>query len=139
MNLLAVLLLASFSGKFQGTGKAVFKSGRVYECKEIFLNIKESATDFQLIEGGYRCGDLLNTSFDPYKFSIKNGELVYQGKVYGKISDKELSYSVYDPEDGSTYYLTLERSSDGIHYLEKWHDGEQIALTVEGKLGPFRP
>lgn len=134
MQLLAILLLASFSGKFSGTGKATFKSGRTYECREIFLNIKESPTEFRLSHGGYKCGDLLQTEFDPYKFSIVNGDLVHQGKVYGRISEKELSYSVYDPEDGSTYYLTLTRDATGIHYLEKWHDGEQIALTVEGKL-----
>lgn len=134
MGLFAIILLASFSGKFSGTGKATFKSGRVYECREIFLNIKQSPQEFRLSQGGYNCGDLLNTEFDPFKFSIVNGDLVHENKIYGKISEKELSYSVYDPEDGSTYYLTLSKNAEGIHYLEKWHDGEEIALTVEGNL-----
>lgn len=137
MQLLAILFLASFSGNFSGTGKATFKSGRVYDCREIFLSMKESPAEFRLSQGGYKCGDLLHTEFDPFKFSIINGELVHQGKVFGTITQDELSYSVFDPEDGSTYNLRLNKTGTGIHYLERWHDGETIALVVEGNLAPL--
>lgn len=125
---------ATFSGSFQGGGKAKFKSGRSYPCHEIFLRLEETQEYFRLREGGYKCGGLLNAEFDPFRFMIQDGRLVHQGETFGTINNEELTYSVYDPADGSTYRLRLTFSGDELHYFEDWHDGHEIALTVEGVL-----
>lgn len=136
--LLTCLLLSlnafSFSGKYSGQGKAMFKSGKSYDCREIFLHLSTTQFNFSLKEGGYNCGDFLKASFDSFSFNIKDGKLFHEGKAYGEINEKGLWYEVFDPEDGSTYRLNLFRTSSGLEYLEQWHDGETTALTVKGTL-----
>jgi hypothetical protein len=134
MLVLETLLLATFSGSFFGTGKATYKNGHTYKCREISIRLDQKIDMLRLRDGGYQCGDFLNAAFDPFRFTIEEGKLIHEGQVYGKISDSELSYSVYDPEDQSTYFLTLTKTTLGLQYLEKWHDGQTIALTVSGDL-----
>lgn len=133
--LLTSTITHAFTGSFSGQGKAVFASGRIYECPEIFLRLETSKDLFRLREGGYKCGGLLQASFDPFKLSIRDGKLWNQNDELGSISNREVKYQIYDPEDGSTYFLTLTKNSQGeIHYYEQWHDGEKIALTIKGLL-----
>lgn len=117
-------------------GKAVYSSGKIYECQEIFLDVRTTKDQFQLNDGGYRCGDLLHASFDPFKFIIKDGKLTHHDEVMGTITDSELKYEAHDPDDGSTYRLKLIQVNTDIEYFEEWFDGEKIALTVKGKLSP---
>lgn len=131
--LISVPTFAQFSGKFSGQGTAIFHTGKRYECSEIFLKLATSPKLFTLHQGGYNCG-FLKASFDPFSFSIKNGKLFYGNLEMGGISDKELTYHYFDPEDGSTYYLTLTNDNGQIHYSEEWYDGEKTALTVKGDL-----
>lgn len=132
MNLFLFFLF--FSGSFSGTGEAHFKSGRKYLCQEIFLRLETTQTMFRLREGGYSCGDLLKASFDPFKMMVQNGQLFHENQVLGSISQEKLSYEIYDPEDGSTYSLKLIRTQDGMNYHEEWHDGETVALKIQGNL-----
>lgn len=125
----------AFTGSFSGQGKAVFASGRIYECPEVFLRLETSKDLFRLREGGYKCEGLLQASFDPFKLSIRDGKLWNNNDELGTISSQEIKYQIYDPQDGSTYYLTLTKNSHGeIQYHEEWHDGEKIALTIKGLL-----
>ena len=133
--LLSLPVYANFSGKFSGTGRAVFSTGRVYECREIFLDLENTNEKFSLHEGGYRCGDLLHASYDPFFLTIRNGKLFHQETELGSISNKKLTYTIIDLSDGSTFRLTLQKNEENqIHYLEEWHDGEKIALTIKGTL-----
>ena len=126
---------ASFTGSFSGSGTAVFASGRTYQCSEIFLRLETTPELFRLRGGGYNCGGLLNASFDPFKMSIRNGKLWNLDEELGSINDREIKYQIYDPADGSTYFLTLTKTQQGeILYHEQWHDGEKIALTIKGTL-----
>lgn len=138
MNAFLFLLLFQFNGQFSGTGKASFSSGRTYECKEIFLNLKTSVQEFRLIDGGYKCGDLLHASFDPFRMTIKEGRLFDGNDELGTITEDELKYEIFDPEDGSTYRLKLSREDGQLHYYEEWHDGEKIALKINGFLHPLK-
>lgn len=132
--LISTPLWASFNGSYSGSGKAVFASGTEYECSEIFLRLESDEEFFRLREGGYIC-DLLQAGFDSFKMAIKNGELWHEEQKFGTISEKDLSYKIYDPADGSTYNLHLKKiGSSQIHYHEEWHDGEKIALTIKGIL-----
>lgn len=136
--LISFQVQASFTGSYSGTGRAVFASGRGHECTEIFLRLETTTDLFRLRDGGYKCGGLLNASFDPFKMSIRAGKLWHLEQELGTISDNEINYQIYDPEDGSTYYLTLTKNERGeIQYYERWHDGEKIALTVKGQLSRF--
>lgn len=128
---------AGFTGKFSGSGRAVFHSGKHYECSEVFLELETTPQAFKLHQGGYSCG-FLKASFDAFEFSIKNGKLFHGDMEMGEVSEKKLEYHYYDPEDGSTYYLTLMADNENkIQYLEEWHDGEKIALRVKGDLKPL--
>lgn len=132
--LLSFPVFADFNGKYSGTGAAVFHTGKRYECTEVFLDVDTSEKSFKLYQGGYICG-FLKAAFDAFEFTIKDGVLFHGELEMGSISQKELKYHYYDPEDGSTFYLTLLKDNEGqIHYLEEWHDGEKIALTVKGDL-----
>lgn len=124
----------AFTGTFQGKGIAKFKSGRSYECEEIFLRMDVSTEFFKLREGGYNCSGFLNAQFDAFKMMILNGQLLNNNEVLGQITDKELSYQIFDPEDGSTYRLELSMINHELHYREEWHDGKEIALVVLGTL-----
>lgn len=144
MKLFALLLLttnafAGFTGSFSGQGEAVFASGRRWPCHEVFLRIETRPGLFRLREGGYNCGELLNANFDPFKMTIRDGSLFDHDTKLGTITDQELDYRIYDPEDGSTYHLKLKKIDDDIQYFEEWHDGEKIALTVKGKLSKIKP
>lgn len=126
---------AQFSGDYTGTGTAVFKSGRQYECSEIYLRLEQTQNLFRLRDGGYHCGDLLQASFDPFKLTIRDGKLWNVEEELGSVNEQILTYKIFDPEDGSTYQLKLTKlPSGGIHYYEDWHDGEAIALKVHGDL-----
>src|SRR3989344_8391106 len=134
---LSLPALAGFHGRYSGKGLAVFHSGNRYECTEIFLRLETSATEFQLQEGGYNCG-FLKASFDAFKLSIRNGKLYHKEQELGSISQNEIKYSIYDPEDGSTYFLTLKlNDSQEISYDERWYDGQKWALTLKGNLLPL--
>lgn len=136
MHLLFALF---FSGTFMGSGKALFASGKTYQCREIFLQIKSTPSDFKLSEGGYKCEDL-EASFDPFRFSIVKGDLVHENRVYGNISQDILEYRMYDGSDDSTYHLKLQRiSSYEFSYLEEWFDGDKLALTIQGALKTKTP
>lgn len=124
---------AQFNGMYSGTGSAVYHSGNRYECTEIFLRLETSASFLKIREGGYNCG-FLKASFDAFKLTIKDGKLFHQNQQLGSITDQVVEYQVFDPEDGSTYFLNLRNENNEIHYVEKWHDGEKIALTVKGVL-----
>ena len=132
--LLTPLLGFSMSGKFSGKGVARYASGREYPCSEIFLSLHKTPERFYLNEGGYICG-LLQAGFDHFQMDIKNGELFHQGQKLGEISDHKITYSIFDPEDNSTYFFTFTKlEQNKFHYFEEWHDGEKIALKVEGFL-----
>ncbi len=132
--LLSLPLYASFTGSYSGTGRAVFASGRVYECSDIFLRMHVDAENFRLREGGYICG-ILQASFDAYRLTIKDGSLWHKDKLLGIINEQEMRYEIFDPLDGSTYRLQLYKKGPyEIAYFEEWHDGEKIALTVKGRL-----
>lgn len=134
---LSLPALAGFQGRYSGKGQAVFHNGNRYECTEIFLKLKTSESDFHLKEGGYNCG-FLKASFDAFKLTIKNGKLYHREQELGSISQDEVKYSVYDPEDGSTYFLALKlNDSHEIFYDERWHDGRKWALTLKGHLLPL--
>lgn len=125
---------ASFTGSYSGTGRAVFASGRIYECSDIFLRLEVDAHNFRLREGGYICG-ILQASFDAYRLTIKDGQLWHQDQLLGRITQEEMNYEIFDPTDGSTYRLQLSHHAPNeITYFEEWHDGEKIALTVKGRL-----
>ena len=125
---------ASFSGSYSGPGRAVFASGRVYECSEIFLRMAVDSENFRLREGGYICG-MLQASFDAYRLTIKDGSLWHKDQLLGQIDEQVMSYEIFDPQDGSTYRLRLHKNGpQEIAYFEEWHDGEKIALTVKGLL-----
>ena len=126
--------LAQFNGSFSGSGEAFFASGRRYQCTEIFLRLETTLEVFRLREGGYKCGGFLNAEFDPFRLSIRGGGLFHLEQQLGHISENQLDYQIFDPQDGSTYYLTLNREGDAISYFERWHDGEKIALTIRGIL-----
>jgi hypothetical protein len=133
--LASLSVFAQWNGSFIGEGRAVFASGRVYECSEIFLRLERSTDAFRFREGGYACGDLLQAAFDAFKFTLKGNKLFIKDQEVGTVTDEKFDYSLFDPEDGSTYHLELTRNSAGeIFYEENWHDGERIALTVKGLL-----
>lgn len=138
MNALLFLLLFQFSGQYSGTGTAAFSSGRTYECREIFLSLETTEELFRLRDGGYKCGDLLHASFDPFRMTIRDGRLFNGADELGTISSDELKYEIFDPEDGSTYKLKLTKEESQIHYYEEWHDGEKIALKINGFLSPVK-
>ena len=124
---------ANFSGKFQGTGQAIFRSGKLYPCTEIYLHLKQDENSFKLIDGGYRCG-LLQASFDPFTMTVKGEDLFIKDVPVGKITRESLSYSLLDPDDGSTYTLKLKKKDNSIEYSELWVDQVSKALTVDGLL-----
>jgi hypothetical protein len=138
VNVLLFLLFFQFNGKFSGTGTAAYSSGRTYACREIFLSLETNPTLFRLKDGGYKCGDLLHASFDPFRMTIKEGRLFDGNDELGTITDDELKYEIFDPEDGSTYRLKLSMETGKIHYYEEWHDGEKIALKINGLLSPVK-
>lgn len=136
--LISFPVFADFNGKFSGTGAAVFHSGKRYDCTEVFLDLESSQTSFKLHQRGYICG-FLKASFDAFEFKVKEGKLYYGDLEMGEISDQELNYHYYDPQDNSTYFLTLTQDGEGgIHYLKEWYDGEKLALTVKGKLSALK-
>ena len=115
--LISFPVFAEFNGKFSGTGAAVFHTGKRYECTEVFLDLETSKESFRLHQGGYICG-FLKASFDAFEFRIQEGKLYYGDLEMGEVSKQQLSYHYYDPEDNSTYYLTLTKDDKGgIHYL----------------------
>jgi hypothetical protein len=132
--LISTSVFADFNGSFSGSGEAIFASGRRYQCSEIFLRLETSAELFRLREGGYKCGGFLNASFDPFKLRIRDGRLYHKDQELGLISEKEMEYQIYDPEDGSTYFLSLKWVDEQLLYSETWHDGKKIALVVRGTL-----
>lgn len=134
----AFLFLLLFNGHYSGKGQAVFSSGRSYDCKEIFLSMATTSAEFKLKDGGYKCGDLLHASFDPFRMTVKQGKLYDGSTELGTISDKELNYKIFDPEDGSTYHLNLRYDLEKLQYTEEWHDGEKIALKINGLLSPLK-
>lgn len=136
MNTLLLLLLLQFNGNFSGKGIAAFSSGRTYNCQEIFLSLATTPYMFRLKDGGYRCGDLLHASFDPFRMNVKEGKLFDGSDELGTIDTNGLQYEIFDPEDGSTYSLTLTKENNGLRYHEEWHDGEKIALKINGYLTP---
>lgn len=138
MNAFLFFLLFQFNGKFSGTGTAAFSSGRTYECREIFLSLQTTEELFRLRDGGYKCGDLLHASFEPFRMTIRDGRLFNGTEELGTISSDELKYEIFDPEDGSTYKLKLTKEESQIHYYEEWHDGEKIALKINGFLSPVK-
>ncbi|HLT22944.1 MAG TPA: hypothetical protein VKZ84_05860 [Bacteriovoracaceae bacterium] len=136
--LLFVMLLLpsmalSFNGKLSGPGNAIYSSGTELPCSEIFLEMKVTQTSFELIQGGYICG-FLQAGFDSFKMDIRNGELWHKDQKLGYISDNKISYQVYDPADGSTYFFNLAKEQSGYRYFEEWDDGSKIALKVFGVL-----
>lgn len=137
MNAFLLLLLFQFHGNFSGKGTAAFSSGRTYDCQEIFLSIATTPDMFRLKDGGYKCGDLLHASFDPFRMTIKEGKLFDGSTELGTINADELKYEIFDPEDGSTYRLTLTQEEGQLHYYEEWHDGQKIALKINGHLSPL--
>lgn len=137
--LLTPILGFSMTGKFSGKGIARYASGREYQCSEIFLSLKQTTNRFYLNEGGYICG-LLQAGFDNFKMDIRNGELFHQDQKLGVITDQEIKYSIYDPEDNSTYFFAFTKLDEKrFHYFEEWHDGEKIALKIEGTLLEHSP
>lgn len=127
---------ADFTGNFSGKGNAEFSSGNHYDCQDIFLSIRTDKTSFKLLNGGYRCGDLLHANFDPFTLSLKDG-ILWEGDVKrGTLSKNELHYEIFDPEDNSTYHLNLTLSPIGImSYDESWSVAGITLLTVTGQLG----
>ncbi|MFP5384519.1 MAG: hypothetical protein ACLGHN_00470 [Bacteriovoracia bacterium] len=125
--------LASFDGKFQGPGKATFASGRNFVCPEVFLHLVQTKESLKILTGGYNCIDF-SAYFDPSSFEISSGELFYQGKKVGTLSENRIEISVFDPEDGSTYHLLLSRTVKGLTYQEKWLVENEVALEVTGDL-----
>lgn len=137
--LLTPVLGFSMTGKFSGKGIARYASGKEYQCSEIFLSLKKTTDRFYLNEGGYICG-FLQAGFDNFKMDIKEGKLFHQGQELGMISDEKIQYSIFDPEDNSTYFFTFTKLDDKrFRYFEEWHDGEKIALKVEGTLLEHKP
>ena len=134
--LLTPILSFAMTGKFSGTGIARYASGKVYECSEVFLNIKTTPTRFFLNEGGYICG-FLQAGFDNFKMDIKEGKLFHQDQELGSIDGESIKYSIFDPKDWSTYYFSFTKIDEkNYRYFEEWHDGEKIALKIEGILQP---
>lgn len=122
--------------KLSGPGLAQYASGRIYQCSEIFLDITIREDALTLHQGGYICGHL-QASFDPFQMEIHHGKLMYQGQELGSISKEELRYEIYDPNDNSTYFFSLKKEANGLRYFEEWHDGEKIALKINGLLFPL--
>jgi len=122
-----------FNGKLSGPGNAVYSSGTELPCSEIFLELELTQTSFHLHQGGYICG-FLQAGFDSFKMDIRNGQLWHQDQQLGHVSANKISYQVYDPADGSTYFFTLTKEQSGYQYFEEWHDGNKIALKVSGRL-----
>ena len=131
--LLLPTLAQAFTGKFSGQGMAHYSTGRNYQCSEIFLHLKISEQELRLHEGGYICG-FLQAGFDQFKIDIRAGQLWHQDQLLGTITEDQITYQIYDPSDNSTYYFSLIKKPQSLHYFEEWHDGEKIALKVEGEL-----
>lgn len=136
ITLLSFQALAETSLKLSGKGLARFASGREYPCTEVFLDLKIYEKALVLNQGGYICG-FLQASFDSYKMDIRQGKLWHDDQELGRITEREISYQIYDPSDNSTYYFQLKKENSTYSYFEEWHDGEEIALKVIGKLHPY--
>lgn len=137
--LLTPILGFTMTGKFSGKGIARYASGREYQCSEIFLSLKQTSDRFYLNDGGYICG-FLQAGFDNFKMDIRNGELYHQNQKLGVITEQEIRYSIFDPEDNSTYFFTFTKLDEKkFRYFEEWHDGEKMALKVEGILLEYSP
>lgn len=136
MIILSVPALAGFDGKFQGPGKAIFASGKKYECPEVFLHLVQTDDSLQILEGGYNCREF-SASFDPSIFKIDSGTLFYRGERVGTIQENKIEIKVYDPEDDSTYHLQLDQTEKGFTYREEWLVEDRVALKVTGDLSLY--
>lgn len=126
------LLLAGFTGQFQGSGTAITPR-RSRACREIFLELEERTDRLLLKQGGYICEDM-QAGFDPATFLIRQGRLFYQGADVGSISGERLELSYEDSAEGYTYELTLTRQGPQLGYEERWIENGAKALVVKGNL-----
>ncbi|OUR93660.1 hypothetical protein A9Q84_19535 [Halobacteriovorax marinus] len=119
--------LANFSGKWSGDG--VFETDRRDgECREVFLQLKQTEDFFYILDGGYICGDI-QASYPPSQFMILQGELFYQGHVVGKISQNEIILTYLE----GVYKLKLRIVGEEIHFNESWIEGDDF-LLINSKM-----
>jgi hypothetical protein len=120
--------------KFQGKGLAHFqKTGKKYQCTEVFMHFETTSSKFKVFEGGYDCSPL-KASYDPFTLEIKSGKLYEKGEVVGDISSRETHLKKYDASDDSTFHLNLKLSPSEITYTEQWIDGQENALLITARL-----
>ncbi len=123
--------LANFSGKW--SAKGYYESDRREgECKEVFMQFKQTESSFEIIEGGYICGDI-QASYPPSFFKIVENELYYKNEKVGNITNKAITISYLE----GVYSLDLKKDNGEIVFTESWKEGEDF-LTIYSKLEPFK-
>lgn len=127
--LLSVSTYANFSGRWTASG--YFESNREEgECKEVFLQIKQTKNKFMILDGGYICGDI-QASYPPSQFEVVNNSLIYKDEVVGSISEDIVSIIYLD----GVYKLNLKKEENQIRFRETWLEGDDyLFISSELKL-----
>ncbi|CBW27936.1 putative exported protein [Halobacteriovorax marinus SJ] len=130
-TLIAFLLMSSsfagLTGKWSAGGFFDYNN-RSGECKEIFMQIKQTDKKLYILDGGYICSDI-QASYPPSSFNIVDGALYYFGEKVGEVTENEINLNY----ENGVYGLSLKKIGTELIYKESWDDGEDY-LLIEGKL-----
>jgi hypothetical protein len=131
-----------FDGSWQGTGQAVMKpdssQAKVRNCSDIGFEFGQESGHFKIVSGYYDCEDL-KASYGSADFEVRGNSLWYQGQDIGTISNEQLEISVPDPNDGTTFRLTLASRDGDLDYLEEWVSQDNtVLLRLQGTLSRVR-
>jgi len=119
--------LANFTGKWSAAG--FYESDRSEgECREVFLQLKQTDNVLSILDGGYICGDI-QAQYPASRFEISHGELFYQGQKVGSISINELKITYLD----GVYNLNIKRVEEVLHFDESWVEGDDF-LFINSKM-----
>lgn len=129
----------SFSGTWAGSGIAITKpessSGQVTRtCDRVALGLDQNDQALELKFGYYVCEDL-QAEYSAAVFQIIHSQLFWQGERVGSITGQKIFIQYLDPEDGVIFRLELEKTDQGLMYLEQWFDKQNRSLfRVKGHL-----
>lgn len=109
-------VLANFTGSWYGDGKFVTHK-RQGDCFEVFFELKDGSSEFELVTGGYNCSQL-SAEYPNSIFEKQNGALLSEGKIVGAYSDNMIT--IFDKENEFSLTFSKDDDKSAMNVKEEW-------------------